>query len=291
MSFARVTQRSMSTSIMRGLEDNLSRAQLLQQQLSSGKRVSQPSDDPSATGAAMKLRSQNQADTQYLRNITDASGRLATSDDALTQISDRIRRVRDLVVTAGDAALGSSSLDAVAAEIGGIRNEIIDLYNTRWLGRPVFGGTVAGSIAVDPSGTYVGNDQPLLSRISRDATMRVDVQGSTAGAATLPAAIAQAMTDVTGNTANLPTDLNNLDSQLTMVLTALGDVGARAARLDTTQANIQREQLDFQSRISENEDVDLPLTITNLQSQQVAYQAALGAASKVLQVSLVDFLK
>ena len=86
-------------------------------------------------------------------------------------------------------------------------------------------------------------------------------------------------------------DLVALDAALSQVLTALGDVGARAARLETTRANVEAERLDLTARISENEDVDLPETIMRLQSQQVAYQAALGAASKVLQVSLVDFLR
>jgi flagellar hook-associated protein 3 FlgL len=75
------------------------------------------------------------------------------------------------------------------------------------------------------------------------------------------------------------------------VMQALGDVGARAARVDSTKDNVDSHRLDLVARISENEDVDLPETIMNLQSQQVAYQSALGASAKILQTSLVDFLK
>ena len=59
----------------------------------------------------------------------------------------------------------------------------------------------------------------------------------------------------------------------------------------STKNNLDNEQLDFTSRISENEDIDMPKTIMDLEAQKVGYQAALGAASKVLQVSLLDFLK
>jgi flagellar hook-associated protein 3 FlgL len=86
-------------------------------------------------------------------------------------------------------------------------------------------------------------------------------------------------------------DQTQMDAVLSKVLKALGDVGARAAQLETTEQSVQSEQLDFTSRISENEDVDLPYTIMNLQTAQVAYQASLGAAAKVMQTSLLDFLR
>ena len=291
MAVSRVTQSSISAIALRGLQGSLTRVQELQQQLSSGKRVSQPSDDPSATAAAMKLRAQRRGDEQYLRNIDDATGRLNVADDALTEISERVRRARDLVTSAGDGATSTEGLSAIGVELTNIRKDVIDLYNTRWLGRPVFGGTVQGGAAIDATGTYVGNDADVQTRISADSTINVAVKGTTAGADTLPALIGQIATDVVTDPTTVGANLDALDAQLQKVLTSLGDVGARESRLDTTKANVDSQRLDFTSRISENEDVDLPQAIMNLQSQQVAYQSALGAASKVLQVSLLDFLK
>jgi flagellar hook-associated protein 3 FlgL len=291
MGVTRVTQTSMSNAALRGLQGALGRTQHLQEQLSSGKRVSRPGDDPSATGSAMALRSQRRADEQYLRNADDAEGRLAITSDALTSLSARIRRVRELAVNAGDAAMSDEAMAALAAEGTSSRGDVVDLYNTRWLGRPVFGGTVPGSVAIDSTGTYVGDEQPVTSRISRDAVLRTDVSGTAAAADTLPGVIDQVVNDVLTNRSNIGNDLTALDGELSKVLRSLGDVGARAARLDTTKANVDAERLDFTARISENEDVDLPETIMNLESQKVAYQAALGSAAKVLQVSLLDFLR
>jgi len=291
VSISRVTYRATSDTALRGLQQALTRSQQLQQQLSSGKRVSRPADDPSAVGSAMQLRSDRRADDQYLRNIQDASGRLGVTDTALTEISDRVRRVRDLLVQAGNGGINPEGLAAISSEITSIRGDVVDLYNTRWLDRPVFGGTAPGFMAVDSSGTYVGNDAVIMARISRDATLRIDTSGTAAGAGTLPALLDQIANDVTTNTGAVGSDLTALDGELSKVLQTLGDVGARAARLDTTKNDVQSEQMDFTSRISENEDVDLPATIMNLQASQVAYQSALGAAAKVLQVSLIDFLR
>jgi flagellar hook-associated protein 3 FlgL len=291
MTISRVSHRSMSDVALRGLQGALTRTQRLQNELSSGRRVSTPGDDPSAAGTSMKLRSQRRADEQYLRNIEDASGRLNVTDDALTQISDRIRRARDLVVSAGNGTINPQGLAAIGSELAAIKGEVTDLYNTRWLDRPVFGGTTPGTVAIDATGTYVGDDVPIQARITRDAAVRVDTSGTSAGANTLPALLAQAAGDVSTNPAGVAADLSALDAELSKVLQTLGDVGARSARLETAKTNIDSERLSFAARISENEDVDLPVTIMNLQSQQVAYQTALGAAAKVLQTSLVDFLR
>ena len=78
---------------------------------------------------------------------------------------------------------------------------------------------------------------------------------------------------------------------MSKVLQALGDVGARSRPRGLDEDNVDSQRLDLQTRISENEDVDLPETIMNLQAQQVGYQSALGASAKILQMSLLDFLK
>ena len=291
VTISRVTNRSLSDVALRGLQGSLARTQRLQQQLSSGRRVSTPGDDPSAAGTSMKLRSQRRADDQYLRNIADASGRLNVTDDALQQISDRIRRTRDLMVQAVNGAINPQGLASIGVELSAIRGEVVDLYNTRWLDRPVFGGTTPGAVAIDSSGSYVGDEAPIQARITRDAALRVDTSGTGAGADTLPALIAQAALDVSSNPAGVAADLTALDAELGKVLQSLGDVGARAARVESARTSIDAERLNFTARISENEDVDLPLTIMNLQAQQVGYQTALGAAARVLQTSLMDFLR
>ena len=287
----RVTQGLISSATLRGLQSSLGRVQDIQAQLSSGKRIAVPSDDPSGTASAMTYRSKQAADQQYLRNIDQVSARLNVSDSTMVSINDRLRSVRELLVQANNGALSAESRSALAAQAGSLKAEIVDLYNTTYLGRPVFGGTVPGQVAVDSTGTYIGNDQPITTRISSDATIRIDVKGTDVAADTVPALLDRIITDL-GSTAPVPgVDLDDLDAASSKVLQSLGDVGARSARIDATKANVDSQRLDLTARISENEDVDLPATIMNLQSQQVAYQSALGASAKILQTSLLDYLR
>ena len=287
---SRITQRTIADTALRGLQGNLSRLQQLQNQLSSGKQVSVPSDDPSATVTAMTLRSRRAADEQYLRNVDVASGRLGVTDNSLTQLSDRLRAVRDLVVQSRNGALSAESQTALAANASAIGQEINDLYNTTYLDRPIFGGTIQGQTVLDASGTYLGNDLPVEARISADASLRIDVSGRAAGADTVPGIISSITTNMTAGTAT-DADLEAIDGALAQVARAYGDLGARAARVDQTKNLVDSHRLDLTSRISNAEDVDMPEAMMKLSAQQVGYQAALQSAAKIQQVSLVDFLK
>jgi flagellar hook-associated protein 3 FlgL len=287
----RITQRAISDSALRGLQASLDRSARLQQQLSSGRRIGQPSDDPSGTASAMTFRSQRMAAEQHLRNIDGAQGRLAATDSAISDLSDRLNRVRELLVQSQNAALSPEGRAALGAEISSIRSNVLDIYNTRYLDRPVFGGTTPGDVAVDASGTYVGDEAPVEVRISRDATVRVDVQGTAVAADTVPALLDQLALEVPTAPGVTTASFDALDAARSKVLQSMGDVGARAARVDTSRTQVDSLRLDLQSRVSQNEDVDLPETIMNLQAQQVAYQSALGAAAKIMQTSLADFIK
>jgi flagellar hook-associated protein 3 FlgL len=263
----------------------------LQEKLSSGRRIDRPSDDPAATTISMQLRSAQAADEQYQRNSDQARARLTVADTALTGLSERVRTVRELMVASNSAALDGSGRAALAVQVDAIRAEVINLYNSTYLGRPIFGGSIPGDQAVDPtSGSYLGNDAPIEARISADTVLRIDVKGTDVAADVVPAALAAVSANIAAGGATAA-DFAAVDDAFRALQRGLGDVGARAQRVETTQGLVESHRLDLVARISENEDVDLPETIMNLQAQQVGYQAALGAAAKVLQVSLADFLR
>jgi flagellar hook-associated protein 3 FlgL len=191
-----------------------------------------------------------------------------------------------------NGAIGGESLIALSQQVLAVRQDVTDLYNARYLDRPVFGGTAAGAVAVDAAGAYVGDDGAVVIRISGDATVQTDVKGTAIAADTVPALLSQIAADIAaGNNAGVQTGLDSLDAALSKVQQALGDVGARSSRVDTVRVLVDSSRLDLTSKISDNEDVDLPETIMHLQAQQVAYQSALGAAAKITQTSLADFLK
>jgi flagellar hook-associated protein 3 FlgL len=234
---------------------------------------------------------------QYSRNADDGLGWLGTIDATLTGSISQIHQVRDLVVqglSPGSAGSAQTRL-ALAAQVDGLRQTMIDVGNTEYLGRPVFGGTTPGNQAFDATGTYVGDSGSVLRTVGDGGKVRVDADAAAVfgtGSTQLFTVFSSISDHLrSGDTAALNTDLGNLDTAMSGFQSALSNVGARYNQVQMQQESAQRRLTDLKSQLSDVEDIDLPATITELQMQQVAYQAALAATSKVIQPSLVDFLK
>src|SRR3954452_7704418 len=157
ISGGRVTEGSIHTRVLANLQRNIAKGEKIQQQLSSGKQINRPSDSPTGTVTSMQLRGESRANQQYARNADDGLGWLSNLQDTLSSTSTLVNRARDLTVQGLSSGTNdASSREALATEIDQIRSTLIGYANTKYLGRPVFGGTTAGDAAYDASGTYVG---------------------------------------------------------------------------------------------------------------------------------------
>ncbi len=300
----RVTPATLSSGVMSGMQSTLSRLQHTQEQLASGKRLSRPSDAPVDAASSLRLRAEQQQSAQMSRNIDDGLAWLGTADRTLTQTSTSVTRVRQLVVAGLNATNGPQERAAMATEVDQLRAGLVDLANTQYLGRPVFAGTQDTAVAFDPAtGAYLGNSSPVSRTVSADpgtAPVQVGLPGSEvfttmftdssdpAGAGVL-ARISDALRS--GDTAALDTALGDLDTVAEGTRSAQSVVGARTNRLEALQSAGSARADTIATQLSSIEDIDLAQTITDMQIQQTAYQAALGATAKIVQPSLMDFLR
>lgn len=292
----RITQRAVALTSLQGLNRNLDTVGRLQQQLSSGRLISAPSDSPTGTNRAMQTRSDQAATAQQQRNITDAKSWLEQTDSALQQMLDMTRRVRDLTVQGMSTGSNNDvSAQAIATEAKSLREGLLSLANRTIGTRPLFGGVTPGAKAYDASGTYVGQPgPPVTRRVSDTQVIQVDTPGPEAfgpAGADLFAIVDRIATNVVADPAALSTDLTDLDTVMKGMFTAVADVGARAARVDREEQVNADRALTLSSRLAETENIDLPNTIMRLQMQQVGYEAALSATAKALQPTLLDYLR
>jgi len=292
----RVTQRSIASTVLTGVQGNLARLGDTQQRLSSGKTISRASDSPTGAVSAMQYRSDIALADQYSRNADDGLGWLATADTALTSVVTQTQRARELVLQGMSSGTGGSAeaRDAIAAEIDGIRQSMISTANTSYLGRPVFGGTTAGAAAYAPDGTYAGDTGTVTRTVGDNTRVRVDTGGPDVfgtGTTQLFTVLGDIANDLRNNPAALGGDLGRLDTARETVQAGLSTVGARYNQVDKMRQAAQDRALSLTSRLSDVEDVDLPKTLTDLQLQQTAYQAALAAGARIVQSSLMDFLR
>jgi flagellar hook-associated protein 3 FlgL len=296
MSGFRVTERSVATKILSGLNGNLNRLGDIQQKMSSGKEISRPSDSPTGTVLAMRYRSDMATVQQYSRNASDGTAWLNTADTALNDATTQLNRVRDLALQGSSAGAAGSqdAREALATEVDNIRKSMIALSNTRYLDRPVFGGNTAGSLAYDDNGDYQGDDGTVLRTVGDSNRVQVNTSGPTAfgsGSTQIFAVLASVSDHLRNDPTSLPADLDSIDTAAATLQTSISSVGARLNQVTSMQEAAGLRADSLRGQLSDVEDIDLAKTITDMQLQQSAYQVALSAASKVIQPSLVDFLR
>jgi flagellar hook-associated protein 3 FlgL len=280
----------------------------LQAQMSSGTKLQLPSDDPSATSDVMRLNASARQLDQFGRNASDGTSWLTTIDTALSSTTTALQRARDLTVQGGNGAYGATSRQALATEIAGIRDDLLKQANTTFLGRTVFAGTsntgAAYTVGTDASGnpTYTFNGvtgSSVQRQVGTDTQVRVDSDGSTVFGAVDPATGAYstvfATLDQIASTLNAGGDptkyLSQLDGHLNAVTNEAASIGSRQRVLDASTADLTSASQTVKTQTSGLQDIDLAEVIMQLKSQEVAYQGALGATGRVLQPTLMDFLK
>ena len=301
----RITQRSLTTTSMRGLQGNMARMQRLQEQLSSGKAVNRPSDSPSGAVSALRFRADIKRNEQLSRNAGDGLAWLGQADTSLTDGLSLVSRVRDLVLQGVNGSTDQAGRDAIANEIDGIRDGMLALANTSYLGRPVFAGNAATSVAYSATGAYLGDAGAVTRSVSPGVDVQVNVTGPDAfsfaavtpgGPTDVFATLAKISADLrAGTPVAVETvrtdDLSALDAGFVKMQQALATVGARYHQVETMRNRNDSDAINLSSALGEVESIDLPKTVMELQMQEVAYQSALAATARVIQPSLVEFLR
>ncbi|WP_159793722.1 flagellar hook-associated protein FlgL [Puerhibacterium puerhi] len=293
----RITHQSIQQQSLANLQRNLSAMSALQSQLSSGKRVTVPSDDPAVANDMLRLRGEQAALNRQQRSIADADAWLSTVDNALAATLSGLRDARDTLVQAGNGAMSQDARNALAAQLEGVREALLDQANTAYIGRQVFAGTSAEP-AFDRttyafSGTVAGTTPPVERQISADGSVRVDSDGAAVfgvGDDSVFALLDRAAASLRAGE-DVADHLGELDARMTAVTTEVSSVGARHARVLEAKDAVADDQVALKARLSAVEDVDLAEAILDLQMQEVAYQGALSATARVLQPTLLDFLR
>ncbi len=304
MSTVRMTQGMMNRQAQTGLQAGLNRLAKVQEQLTTGRVINRPSDDPTGATSAMRIRASVSDQQQYVRNANDGLGWLNQADSTLSSVTDQVRRAYDIALQgANDGSLGQQARDALATEVDQIREGLVSTSNAAYLNRPVFGGVTAGTLAyaADPV-TGVVTYQPgaiasagVVRAVSDGATVRVDVEGPDVfgadGDSLFDHLSALSTALKAGDTAGVSTAVGVLEKDRERVTNVQADIGARTKRVEQARDAASDAELRLTSSLSEVENTDLVKASVDLKLQEVGYQAALSATARVMQPSLLDFLR
>ena len=296
----RISQQTIMDNSLRRLTTRLESFNKVQEQLASGKVIQRPSDDAAAMNRALMLRADQRLRTQESRNAEDGQTWAEHGDTKLQSALERVRRARDLLVQARSGAVSASDRQAIADELESIQQDLVGVANSKHLDRGLFAGTSGADAVQQVAGvwTYGGDTGQVRRRISDTEVVTVnqtadEIFGFSLGAgndlfSTLDQAVAAIRASDDPGTA---TALTKLDAATDRVELGLGSFGAVQAQIEVSISRNREETLAIQSQLSETEDTDLAKAVLQLQTEQVAYQATLGAVSRAIQPSLLDFLR
>lgn len=297
----RVTHFTVRNSTLENVQANLQKMSQLQAQMSSGVKINRASDDPSGTADVLRLQNEQRQLDQYSRNASDGEAWLTTVDSAISTSLTTLNKARELVVRAGNGALGDTSRDALASELEGLRDGLLAQANTTYLGRPVFAGTVEGPAYSDDYEFADAGSGTVTRTVASDTIIRVDVRGSAVfgdGDESVFKLLDDIIAVLRGGddptqvpAADGRANLDAVDGFLDRMKTEIASVGARQNQITAAQDLIAERQVTAKGRLSAVQDVDLAQIILDLGAQEVAYKGALAAGAKVLQPTLLDFLR
>jgi flagellar hook-associated protein 3 FlgL len=271
------------------------------QQMSSGKRVNVPSDDPLAAAQMVGNQDQSNRADQYLQNIDTLTNQLQTADSALGSAVTAVTQAITLGVQGSTGTLSAANRQQIVQNLQGIQSQLVQLANTSVGGSYLFGGTAstAPPYTLDPTNpsgvTYNGNSGTNTVQVADGLNLQTNMPGNQLfqnSAGDIFGSLQQLITALQSGTS---TDAGTATNQLRTAFDSLTGqrifYGNAVNQLNSTQAFLQQERVTLKSQANNLVGADLTKTAVDLTRAQTAHDAALAAAAKILPTSLLDYLK
>lgn len=301
MSIGRITNSMVTEQALADINASQNRLNITQEQLASGKKISQPSDDPYGASQAVSLNGQISQLGDYSNNIADGTAWSQASDSALQSIQGEVQRVQELVTEAANGTNSQSNLNAINSEVTQLTSAIKQDANAQYGNQYIFSGSATGTAPYSASSdTYQGNSNAITRAIGpggATVTVNADLSsvlgsGASANDGKLLNTLANISAHLTsGNQAGLGNDLTSLSTNLSSLAQVQTTVGTTADRLQLASSRIQSLQTSDTAALSNVQDADMASTMTDFSNEQAAFTAALKASASIVQSSLMDFLK
>jgi len=306
----RVTNNMLINNMISNIGKNMSRMETYQKRLATGKKISVPSDDPIVAARALKLRTDVSQIEQYKRNVDDALSWLEITESALNNIGEILQRIRELAVQASNSTMTDDDTEKTAEEVAQLKDQLILISNSTYAGRYIFSGFKTDTKLINDDGAFaitVEDTESIIYEVGVSDSININVLGGqlfnnggeavTGNKAYLIDIMDQFVADLkSGDKSAISNSegdsiIDKIDNQMNNLLAIRASVGARYNRLELTADRLDTNRLNFTKLMSENEDVDQAENIMLLKNEENIYRASLAGGSRIIQTSLVDFLR
>ncbi|WP_182199666.1 flagellar hook-associated protein FlgL [Paraliobacillus salinarum] len=306
----RVTQSMLTNNMLRNLSNSYSSLDKYMDQLSTGKKISRPSQDPVVAMKGINYRSQVSDIKQFQRNMGEVNNWLDNSDDSLNEANEILQRMRELSVQASNGTYEEGQRENIAEEIDQLKAHLVEIANTKVNNKYIFNGTkTTGTddgtgnmnppVTVNPDGTVnsvadlLPESTEVTIEVSTGTKLQVNSNPNNVFSADLFKDI-EAFSDALRSGVpdeDLDDYIGMIDKHSENVVNERANIGARMNRVELIEDRLSGQEISAKSMMSDNEDADIEKVILNLTTQESIHRAALSAGSRVIQPTLLDFLR
>ena len=291
----------MSSDVLAAIWETQSQENTALQQVSTGKRVNLPSDDPLAAAQMVGNQDQSNRADQYLQNIDTLTSQLQTADTALGSTVTAVTQAITLGVQGSTGTLSAANRQQIVQNLLGIQSQLVQLANTSVGGSFLFGGTASTTPpytldSTSPSGvTYNGNNGTNTVQVADGLKLQTNLPGSQLFQNSAGDVFGSMQKLITALQSGTPADAETATNDLRTAFDALTGqrvfYGNAVNQLNSTQTFLQQEQVTLKSQANNLVGADLTQAATDLTRATTAHDAALAAAAKILPTSLLDYLR
>ncbi|MCK6258679.1 flagellar hook-associated protein FlgL [Fictibacillus sp. KIGAM418] len=287
----RVTQGMLTNNMLRHLSDSYKRMDKTQEQLSTGKKISRPSDDPVVAMKGMSYRSSLTEVEQFKRNLSEAYSWTESADSSLDEATNVMQRIRELTVQASNGTYEESQMQAIGKEITQLKDHLASIANTKVSGKYIFNGNDTTRAPVDlATGKVSTNTNDVKLELSQGIEVAVNIKPQNVFTKDLFGDIQDLETALSSGS-SINGFLDKLDSHINNIVSERADLGARYNRIELIDDRVSNQEVIANRILSDNEDADMERVITDLKMQESVQRAALSAGARIIQPSLMDFLR
>lgn len=306
----RVTAQTQTASAIANMQRQTAAIAKYQGELSSGWRVQLPSDDPAAYPALVRARTTSNRYAAYGQTISESTGTLNSGVTALGDVNDVLVRAKQIAIEGADASTTTDGFAALANEVDGLINRTLSAGNTQVDGQYLFGGTATGAPPFRVAATNAsGNPTTIAYDGAAERARTVIGPGQTVDTRYTGTEVLQnASGDVFQALIGLRDDLRNpanakggsavfnqrlgeIEKASDTISNVTGEQASSLATLQAIQARMGDLKLSADTRVGELAATDFAETIVKMQEQSTGLQATLSVSSKLLQPSLLDFIR
>jgi flagellar hook-associated protein 3 FlgL len=292
----RVTNQIIYNNLIDYLQKNNDALLQPQQQIATGHKINQPSDDPLGFSNVVTLDSVGAKLNQYLTNQNVAQSFMTATSSALDQASAILTDVQKVALNA-QSGISTSNQQYDLNILSGDLQSLLEVANTQYQGEYLFGGFKNGSPAYNGAGVYMGDGGQILVQIAPGATIQrnlpgQNVFGTASGGIDIFATIQALQAAITtNNQAGIQAAASALSTSNQQILNQQGIIATRVTSLDSTRGYVRSLLTTNTNLLSQTQSVDMNAAITALNQQMTSLQAVQAMAAKVMNLSLVNFLK